>query len=101
MFCLLHLNQTFPPIDWVFTEGGGDGIESRLPFNIFSTLIKVQLSLKKDKICPPPLFSPNPQLLQLCTMISRKNISRLVFDSKKMTLIQQQTMILCTIRKMK
>ena len=32
----LHLKQTFPPIIWFFTEG--DGIESRLPFEIFSTL---------------------------------------------------------------
>ena len=34
----LHLNQTFPPIIWVFTEGEGDGMKSRLPFKIFSTL---------------------------------------------------------------
>ena len=30
--------QTFPPIIWIFTEGEGDGIESRLPFKTFSTL---------------------------------------------------------------
>ena len=34
-FCL---KQTFPPIIWIFTEGEGDEIESRLPFKIFSTL---------------------------------------------------------------
>ena len=34
----LHLNKTFPPIIWVFTEGEGDGIEPRLPFKKFSTL---------------------------------------------------------------
>ena len=34
----LHLKQTFPPKIWIFTEG--DGIESRLSFKIFSTLIK-------------------------------------------------------------
>ena len=34
----LHLKQTFPPIIWIFTEGEGDGMESRLPFKIFSTL---------------------------------------------------------------
>ena len=33
-FLPLQLNQTFPTI----TEGEGDGIESRLPFKIFSTL---------------------------------------------------------------
>ena len=35
MFCL---KQTFPPIIWIFTEGEGDGIKSRLPFKTFSTL---------------------------------------------------------------
>ena len=34
----LHLKQTFPPTIWIFTEGVGDWIESRLPFKIFSTL---------------------------------------------------------------
>ena len=34
----LHLKQSLPPIIWIFTEGEGDGIESRLPFKIFSTL---------------------------------------------------------------
>ena len=32
----LHLNQTFPPMIWIFTEG--DRIESRLPFKIFNSL---------------------------------------------------------------
>ena len=32
----LPLKQIFPPKIWIFTEG--DGIESRLPFIIFSTL---------------------------------------------------------------
>ena len=31
----LHLKQTFPPIIWIFNV---DGIESKLPFKIFSTL---------------------------------------------------------------
>ena len=35
----LHLKQTFPPIIWIFTEVEGDGIESRLPFKIFYTLM--------------------------------------------------------------
>ena len=33
-----HLKQTFPPIIWVFTEGEGDGIKSRLPFKKNYTL---------------------------------------------------------------
>ena len=39
----LHLKQTFPPIIWIFTEG--DGIKSRLPFKIFSTLPIAHASL--------------------------------------------------------
>ena len=34
----LRLKQTVLPIIWIFTEGEGDEIESRLPFKIFSTL---------------------------------------------------------------
>ena len=35
----LHLKQAFPPIIGIFfTEGEGDGMESKLPFKIFSTL---------------------------------------------------------------
>ena len=30
--------QTFLPIIWIFTESEGDGMESRLPFKILSTL---------------------------------------------------------------
>ena len=37
-FLPLHLKQTFLPIIWIFAEGEGDGIKSRLPFKIFSTL---------------------------------------------------------------
>ena len=35
----LHFKQTFPPMIGIFTEGEGDGIESRLPFKIFYTLL--------------------------------------------------------------
>ena len=34
----LHLKQISPHIIWIFTEGEGDGIESKLLFKIFSTL---------------------------------------------------------------
>ena len=40
----LQCKQIFPPIIWIFTEGEGDWIESRLPFKIFTTLT-VLLSL--------------------------------------------------------
>ena len=38
---LLHLKQTFLSIIWIFTEVEGDRIESRLPFKVFSTLLKL------------------------------------------------------------
>ena len=48
----LHLKQTFPPILLIFTEG--DGIKSRLPFKIFSTLQEtwreLELLLDQEKI---------------------------------------------------
>ena len=37
----LHLKQTFPPMIWIYTEDEGDGIKSKLPFRIFSTLSKI------------------------------------------------------------
>ena len=36
---LLHFNQTFSPIIWIFTEVEDDGIEFRLGFKIFSSLL--------------------------------------------------------------
>ena len=38
----LRLKKIFLPIIWIFTEGEGDGIESRQPFKIFSTLLPWQ-----------------------------------------------------------
>ena len=66
----LHLKQTFLPIIWIFTEGVGDGIESRLPFKIRSTLT---LSQTGGKLCPPHYYvplAPTPNLktfLRPCT----------------------------------
>ena len=34
----IHLNQTFLPIIWIFTEGEGDGIKPRILFKIFSAI---------------------------------------------------------------
>ena len=34
----VYLMPTFLPIIWIFTEDEGDGIESRIPFIIFSIL---------------------------------------------------------------
>ena len=43
MFLPLHLKQTFPPIIWIFSKGEVDGIKTRRPFKIFSTLYKTDL----------------------------------------------------------
>ena len=47
----LNLKHTFPPIIWIFTVGEGDGIESRLPFKISSTL-KVKSTMIYEQQCP-------------------------------------------------
>ena len=44
----LHLKQTFPPIIWNFTEGEGGGMESRLSFEIFFTLLGTNLWLRQS-----------------------------------------------------
>ena len=56
----LHLNQTFPSFIWIFTEGESDGIESRLPFKIFTTLV---FFFEKSKSCQnAPLCSSGVHL---------------------------------------
>ena len=52
----LHLKQTFQPIIWIFTEGEGDEIESKLPFKIFSTLVIVLSNLKSPAIWTNVIF---------------------------------------------
>ena len=41
----VHLKQTFPPIILILTESEGGGIESRLPFIFFSTLLCLTISI--------------------------------------------------------
>ena len=48
----LHLKQTFLPIIWIFTEIEGDGIKSRLPFKMFSTLKKQVVLGEQDWTFP-------------------------------------------------
>ena len=48
---LLHLQQTFPPIIWIFTEGEGDRIETMLPFEIFSTLTYQLIETRETLSC--------------------------------------------------
>ena len=46
----LYLKQTFPPIIWIFTKGKGDGIESRLTFKIYSTLLMQSQNKKTENL---------------------------------------------------
>ena len=41
----LHLKQTVRPINWIFIEGEGDGIESRLPFKSFLLYLRIDTRL--------------------------------------------------------
>ena len=60
----LHLKQTFLPIIWIFTEGEGDRIKSRLPSKIFfyfkmtkeKFICKIQSQKVYDWLLP--LFHP-------------------------------------------
>ena len=69
----LHLKQAFPPIIRIFTEGEGDGIDSRQPFKIFATLLEwLQLrSFGSNKLSterrymPTDKFYANPFLTKL------------------------------------
>ena len=45
----LHPKQTFPPMIWIFTEGEGDWIKSRLPFKIFFHFTKGLMSVINKK----------------------------------------------------
>ena len=47
----LNLKQTFLPIILILTECVGDGIESRLPFKIFSTLNNLQIEFSNLVYC--------------------------------------------------
>ena len=41
----------FPAHSWIFIECEGDGIESRLPFKIFSTLKEIHAGPVVHKMC--------------------------------------------------
>ena len=62
---VLPLQQTFPPIVWIFTESEGDGIQSRLPFKIFSTLM-----------LPQKWFSPHCDKKKRCRRWKSKLLKR-------------------------
>ena len=55
----LNLKQTFPPMIWIFTEGEGDGIKSRLPFKIFSTLLTELKNKPLEKITGSKIIWPH------------------------------------------
>ena len=61
-----YLKKIFPPIIWIFTEGEGegDGIESRLPFKIFSTLQSFCLNLHNPFFWCNYWWHPSPFFLR-------------------------------------
>ena len=66
-----HLKQTFPPIIWLFTEGEGDGIKSRLPFKIIFTLYRVDSKLIKTHHCATASTSfPMPWMVSVHLRLS-------------------------------
>ena len=56
----LYLKQTFLPIIWIFTEGEGDEIKSRLPLKMFSTLTS------KCNTVPGRVITYNPRQFWWC-----------------------------------
>ena len=66
-----YLKQTFPIIIWIFTEGEGDWIKSRLPLRIFSTLLFLAFKLLKHEILKPD-FLINAQY----AIAMKKNIGK-------------------------
>ena len=83
----LHLKQTFQLIIWIFIEGEGDGIESRLPFKIFSTLTKkcfIEASVSN--------FNCNDEL-----SLSLSWVDCLLTDSEVFTLFAENSQIVLKI----
>ena len=44
----LHFKETFPPIIWIFTDGEGDEIESKLILNLFYFMY-IYTNIQKDQ----------------------------------------------------
>ena len=80
-FFSLHLKQTSLPIIWIFTEGEGDGIESRLPLEIFSILKADNRYFQNIAMQNTPAFSRN--LKALCKYVFRywEYVSILMYQS--------------------
>ena len=78
----LHLKQTFPHIIRVFTESEGDGIKSRLPFTIFSTLsyqiLKSQECLFRNIFIP---LCPTKTISWHCILMVRSHVLWLIMRS--------------------
>ena len=73
----LHPKQIFPSIIWIFTEGEDDGIKSRLPFRIFSTLFICDFNIFLNLLCQSDMV----QISHLLCLVSYGGAS--VFNMKK------------------
>mgnify|MGYP007015627584 CR=1 FL=1 len=84
----LHLKQT-----WIFTEGEGDGIESRVPFKIYSTLLTIWTSeTQKQKTLLITLITLNYRKMTLI-YIAENNDSIRYLEQQRLceTLLSEMT----------
>ena len=94
---VIKLLKTFPPIIWIFTEGEGDGIKSRLSSLIFSTLKlnfysqveKSTLDFEKDLI--PQFLSANTNEVGLGVFV---NIARSFNDIASENILSDTPMVM-------
>jgi hypothetical protein len=70
-----YLNQTFPPIIRIFTEGEGDEINSRLSSKIFFTLTSAKKVLQNLPPKERPMRLIYDERITVNTMISAASIS--------------------------
>ena len=77
----LHLKQIFLSIIWIFTKGEGDGIESRLPFKIFSTLIKNSMTNNVTNFLDNGYFRFKKHEISILkvNLLDQKCVLRLIF----------------------
>ena len=77
MQCLAFTPQVNFPIIWIYTEVEGDGIESRLPSKIFSTLTNINAKGQIISECPLEILDfPKipPKIWQISALESKKGV---------------------------
>ena len=75
------------PRIWIFTEGEGDGIKSRIPFKIFSTLSSINLCPTGRKRIYHGLRAYRPKYLYILWFMSRMALTVRTIDERKIWLL--------------